>query len=292
MQSQDFTVSVPGGQLAGSRSGAGPTLLVLHGGPGLSDYTDWFAGELAGWTALRYTQRGVPPSTTGGPFTVDQHVADALAVLDHHQVSAAVVVGHSWGGYLAMHLAAAAPDRVRGLLLVDTLGGVGDGGGALFAAELAARSGPDVMAEIAALDEVAEASPGTPEAAAAEMRSLELIFPAYFAEPAAAPPLPPDLRLSSECYGETFASIRAAQAVDRLAPRLAHYQGPVEVLAGEASPVPLEAARSTAALFADAPLTVVPGAGHFVWHERPGHVAAALDRIAARVTTRPAEAVS
>jgi len=289
MPSQDFTVSVPGGQLAGSCSGAGPTLLVLHGGPGLSDYTDWFAAELAGWTALRYTQRGVPPSTISGPFTVDQHVADALAVLDHNQVSAAVVVGHSWGGYLAMHLAAAAPDRVRGLVLVDTMGGVGDGGGALFVAELAARSGPDIMAEVAALDEVAEASPGTPEAAAAELRSLELIFPAYFAEPSAAPPLPADLRLSSVCNAETFASIRAAQADDRLAPRLASYHGPVEVLAGAASPIPLEAARSTAALFADARLTVEPGAGHFVWHERPGCVAAALDRLAARVSTRLAE---
>jgi proline iminopeptidase len=191
-----------------------------------------------------------------------------------------------------MQLAAAAPDRVRGLALVDTMGGVGDGGGALFVAELAARSGPDIMAEVAALDEVAEASPGTPEAAAAEMRSLELIFPAYFAEPSAAPPLPADLRLSSVCNAETFASIRVAQADDRLAPRLASYQGPVEVLAGEASPIPLEAARSTAALFADARLTVEPGAGHFVWHERPGCVAAALDRIAARVTTQPADAVS
>jgi hypothetical protein len=63
------------------RSGSGRPLLVLHGGPAVNDYSDWFAAELAGWDVLRYTQRGVAPSVTEGPFTIEQHVADALAVL-------------------------------------------------------------------------------------------------------------------------------------------------------------------------------------------------------------------
>jgi len=277
-----FVVSVPGGELAGIRSGQGQPLLVLHGGPGLSDYTGWFAAELVGWTAIRYTQRGVTPSTTSGPFTVDRHVADAIAVLDHHRVGSAVVLGHSWGGYLAMHLAAAAPDRVSGLVLVDSLGGVGDGGYGPFAAELAARAGSEALAEVAALDEVAEASPGSPEAEAAAKRSLQLMWPAYFADPAAAPPIPVDLRLSRDCYAGTFASIAAAQADGRLARQLAGFRGPVELVVGDASPFPLETAESTAALFGEARVTVAPGAGHFVWYERPGCVAAALDRMAAR----------
>jgi pimeloyl-ACP methyl ester carboxylesterase len=278
-----FRVPGPAGDLAGTRSGRGRPLLVLHGGPGLTDYTGWFAGELDGWTALRYTQRGVPPSATSGPFTVDQHVADALAVLDHQGAGAAVVLGHSWGGYLAMHLAASAPARVTGLVLIDTLGGAGDGGFAPFAAEHAARAGPEVLAEVAALDEVAEASPGTPEAAAAELRSLRLMWPAYFAEPPAAPPMPADLNLSRECYAATFASIGVAQAGSVLSTGLAGYRGPVELVAGAASPFPPGVAQSTAGLFADARVTVEPAAGHFVWHERPGCVAAALGRLAARL---------
>ena len=54
-----LAVSVPGGELTGVRSGSGGPLLVLHGGPGVNDYSDWFAAELAGWDTLRYTQRGV-----------------------------------------------------------------------------------------------------------------------------------------------------------------------------------------------------------------------------------------
>src|SRR5215831_7070952 len=107
------------------RSGSGRPLLVLHGGPGVNDYGDWFAGELAGWDALRYTKRGVAPSVTDGPFTIEQHVSDALAVLDQPRVDAATVLGHSWGGYLAMQLAAREPGRVSALVLAETLGAVG-----------------------------------------------------------------------------------------------------------------------------------------------------------------------
>lgn len=258
-------------------------MLVLHGGPGVSDYTGLLAGELADWTALRYTQRGVAPSTVTGPFTIDQHVADAIAVIDQHDVSCAVVLGHSWGGYLAMQLAAAAPERVAGLVLVDSLGGAGDGGFAAFGAEIDARVGPKVLAEVAALDELVAASPGTPEADAAGGKSFDLMWPGYFADPLSAPPPPAGMRVSPECYTGTFESIQAAQADGRLADQIARYRGPVEIVAGAASPFPIETAMSTAALFSDARISVVPGAGHLPWHERPGCVTAALRRLADRL---------
>jgi proline iminopeptidase len=279
----DFTVAVPGGVIAGVRSGRGFPLLVLHGGPGVSDYTGLLAGELADWTALRYTQRGVAPSTVSGPFTIGRHVADAIAVIDQHEVSSAAVLGHSWGGYLAMQLAAAAPERVAGLVLVDSLGGAGDGGFAAFGTEIDARVGPEVLAQVAALDELVEASPGTPEADAAGVRSFDLVWPGYFADPPSAPPPPAGIRVSPECYIGTFESIQAAQADGRLADQLGGYCGPVEIVAGAASPFPIETATSTAALFSDARISVVPGAGHLPWHERPGCVTAALRRLADRL---------
>lgn len=215
-----FEVTVPGGILAGVRSGRGDPLLVLHGGPGLSDYSGMFADELTGWDALRYTQRGVDPSTTAGPFTVGQHVSDALAVLDQHGIGTAVVLGHSWGGYLAMQLAAAA--------------------------------------------------------------SLRLSWPSYFADPSVAPAAPDDLRMSRACYAGTYESISAARADDLLPGLLAQFSGPAEIVAGSASPFPANVATSTGALFRDGEVTMVAGAGHFPWIERPGCVAAALRRIAAR----------
>lgn len=285
MTSADFTVAVPGGVIAGVRSGQGFPLLVLHGGPGMSDYTGLLAGELAGWTAFRYTQRGVAPSTASGPFTIDQHVADAIAVLDQHDVGSAVVLGHSWGGYLAMQLAAAAPDRVAGLVLVDSLGGAGDGGFAAFSAEIDTRVGPAVRAEVQALDELVETNPGTPEADAALVKGFDLMWPGYFADPSSAPPPPADIRISPECYAGTYESIQAAQADGRLASQLAGYRGPVEMVAGAASPFPIETATATAALFSDAHVSVVPGAGHLPWLDHPGCVTAALSRLAGRLAS-------
>ena len=79
----DFAVETDGGRIAGWRAGSGPPALVLHGGPGLSDITEELAAELADrFSTIRYQQRGLAPSTVEGPHTVDQNVADALAVLD------------------------------------------------------------------------------------------------------------------------------------------------------------------------------------------------------------------
>ena len=51
------------------------------------------------------------------PFTLDS-AADLVArVIDEAAAGRAVVVGLSLGGYVAMHLAARSPDRVRGLVL-------------------------------------------------------------------------------------------------------------------------------------------------------------------------------
>jgi len=281
MDDSPLTVSVPGGQLVGVRSGLGRPLLVLHGGPAMNDYSDWFAAELAGWDALRYTQRGVAPSVTEGPFTIEQHVSDALAVLDQHDVAAATVLGHSWGGYLAMQLAARAPGRVNALVLADTLGAVGDGGLAGFGAELDARATPETRAKIAELDKLSTTSKEEKDAAALEYFRLE--WPGYFAIPAQAPPVPETVRVSAEGFEQTSASV--AEAVERgdLPGLLRGFTGPVEVVAGECSPLPRQAAESTAAVFPDARLTIVPGAGHQVWYEAPGSLAAALSRVAARL---------
>ena len=281
MDDSPLTVSVPGGQLVGVRSGLGRPLLVLHGGPAMNDYSDWFAAELAGWDALRYTQRGVAPSVTEGPFTIEQHVSDALAVLDQHDVAAATVLGHSWGGYLAMQLAARAPGRVNALVLADTLGAVGDGGLAGFGAELDARATPETRARIAELDKLSTTSMEEKDAAALQYFRLE--WPGYFAIPAQAPPVPETVRVSAEGFEQTSASV--AEAVERgdLPGLLRGFTGPVEVVAGECSPLPRQAAESTAAVFPDARLTIVPGAGHQVWYEAPGSLAAALSRVAARL---------
>jgi pimeloyl-ACP methyl ester carboxylesterase len=260
--------------------GDGPALLCLHGGPGLSDYFDMLGEETDGWRRIRYTQRGLPPSTTDGPFTVAQHVADAVAVLDGLGVEDVVVLGHSWGGFLGAVLALEHPARVRGLLMVDPLGIVGDGGYERFGAEMSARTPEDVRERADELDQRAMAGEGS-EAEALE--SLRLVWPAYFNDPLSAPPMPDDLRLSVPCYSQTIGEAVAMLAAGDLPGRAAAYAGPVEVVYGLGSPFPVEAGIETAAAFPNGSATGVPGAGHFPWVEQEGCIADALVRLGARL---------
>src|SRR3989442_15839316 len=106
----EVRIDTPTGTLVGARQGSGPPALVLHGGPGLSDYTEGLAAELAPiFDTIRYQQRGLAPSAVEGPVTVDAHVADALAILDELRIARAWLVRPSWGGEPAMAGAAPPP---------------------------------------------------------------------------------------------------------------------------------------------------------------------------------------
>src|SRR5579871_4762842 len=271
----EFAARVPGGSITGWLAGTGPPVLVLHGGPGLSDYTAPLAAELTdAFEVIRYQQRGLAPSVTSGPFDIGQHVADAIAVLDAVGADRAYVVGHSWGGHLAMHLAVRHPGRMHGLVVVDPLGAVPDGGLSDMEQNLTERIRPELAARAAELDERAMAGQGTPEDA---LESLAIVWPGYFAAPEAAAPLPP-LTLSVECYSGTFASIQEHFAQHTLERSLPALTVPTRFVLGGASPIPARHGVASAGLIPGARCQI-EDCGHFPWLERPGSVREALDRI-------------
>jgi len=275
MPAEAFAATTPNGSIEGSSVGSGPPLLLLHGGPAMTDYMDMLDAETSGWRSIRYQQRGLPPSAVDGSLTVEGHVADAIAVLDSLRVDRAVVLGHSWGAYLALHLARAHPDRVAGLVLVDPLGAVGDGGAAEIGEHLHERLLPAAVQPYAAIEARLEG----PDPTDADMlASLRLIWPGYFADPATAPPIPSHIRVSMAGYMATFASV-AQHFADNFGEKLRDLRIPAVFVLGELSPMPVSQGRQTAALLPTAEVTVVPAAGHLPWHEEPGCVAAALGRI-------------
>ncbi len=274
-----FTAPVPGGVIAAQRSGIGDPALLLHGGPGVSETLDELADELrrAGLTTIRFQQRGLAPSTVDGPFDVERQVADAIAVLDIAAVERAWLVGHSWGGYLALQVASRHPERVMGILAIGTLGGVGDGGGAGLGPNLLARLGAEAHAEYAEIEAREEAGTATD---ADSLRGFELLWPAYFGDPATAPPFPADLTLSAACNDQTCASI--APDAERLTQALTVSAVPAVFLHGELDPIEIaSSARATAAVMPRAEVVALPGVGHFPWLERPGTAADALMRLVA-----------
>jgi len=197
------------------------------------------------------------------------------AVLDALGWPEAFVVGHSWGGHLSFHVALALPDRLSGVLCVDPLGAVGDGGMALFVAEMIGRMPAENRQRTQELDERRLAGEGTEDDALERMR---LVWPSYFAEPDAAPPMPPmSLCISANAGG--FESLKAR--LPELEAALPTISVPLGIVAGARSPMPVEAsAMRSAAAIPGAWVEAVEGAGHFPWIERPGCVRSALDRLA------------
>ena len=278
MPRREFEAPVRDGVLRGWVDGAGPRVLLLHGGPGMSfTYLDPLADELLdGYQVAAYQQRGLEPSTLDGPFDVATQVGDVAAVLDALGWDRATVVGHSWGGHLAMHVAVALTDRLDGVLCVDPLGGVGDGGEKEFEAEIFARTPEDVREKAAALDARAMAGEGTLDDA---MEGLRLVWPAYFARWEAAPAFPEDTRLSLPAYAQTFESLH--EQLPRLTASLPSVTTQVGFVVAGASPMPASASTDSAAAIPGAWTVTVDDTGHFLWLEKPGAVRAALDRLTA-----------
>jgi len=281
MAASNFEVGTGDHRLVGWKTGSGPVVVVLHGGPGLSEYTESLLPELTDHhTVVRYQQRGLAPSTTAGPFDVETQVADVLSVLNELGQDRAVVIGHSWGGHLLMHLMAAHPDRVAAGLVIDPLGAVADGGEADLGRILGERITPEAAARAAELDERALRGEGTPADA---IEGLGLVWPAYFPDPSSAPPMPP-MEISLAAYGETFDSIREHFERQTLVSLLPKTNVPTLFLLGEQSPIPATHGIASAALMPNAEVRVLPGCGHFVWLDQPGSVGAGLDSLITRIS--------
>lgn len=100
------------------------TMLMTHG---YAASSHMFAGNAAAiahrhrvisWDVRGHGSSDAPSDPAS--YSVDLAVADMLAVLDHAGVDRAVLAGHSLGGFLSLRFHLAHPDRVQGLVLIDT----------------------------------------------------------------------------------------------------------------------------------------------------------------------------
>ena len=244
----------------------------------MSDYLADLAAELSDVvTVTRYQQRGLAPSVVAGDRTVEGHVADAVAVLDALGWDKAWVIGHSWGGHLAMHLAVAHPDRLLGMVAFDALGAVPDGGGEALGENLMRALTDEQRAWVEEYSKREEAGEGT---AAESLEVLRVLWPYYYGDPASAPPMP-DLQMDLEGHLITWPSIQSHFDAGTLERGLPQLRMPALVLHGGASPIPASEAERTAALIPGVSLRILPGIGHFAWIEEPGSVRRELEALLA-----------
>lgn len=115
-----FSIEIGDAVLAGLEQGEGLPVVFLHAG--VCDKRMWSAQmevvAEAGWHAIAYDRRGY--GQTESPDEPFSHIDDLEAVLDALDIHAALFVGCSLGGGLAVDFALRHPGRVLGLVLIGT----------------------------------------------------------------------------------------------------------------------------------------------------------------------------
>lgn len=263
---------VRGVRLYERRIGAGPEVVVLHGGPGAHhDYLlpgfDLLARRR---TLVYYDQRGGGRSPVAREVPVGwrEQVADLEALRVLWGRDQLVLAGYSWGGLLALLYALEHPGRVERLALISTAP-VWRGAREIFEQRFLERGASPVIQQMRA--ELASSGLKERDPERYRRRAFELSVAGYFHDPDRVKDLTP-FRITGRTQTEVWESLGDFD----LRPRLPEIGVPAVVLHGDDDPIPLEASRILAQGLA-APLHVLPDCGHVPYVEAPDRFVELLD---------------
>jgi pimeloyl-ACP methyl ester carboxylesterase len=251
--------------------------LLLHGGAAHAHWFDAVATSLAGRRhVVALDQRGHGESEWARPaaYATEDFAGDIVGVLDRLGWEAAVLVGHSMGGHNAIACAAWHPDRVRGLVVVD--------------------SRPAIPAErLAQMKERGERPLRRHPTVEAAVAGFRLLPPETVADPA----LLAHLARESVAWRDGAVSLRfdpacyAARVPVDCWPLLPRIAAPALVVRGELSPVlPRPMAERLCAELRGAPLVEIRDAHHHLLLDRPEAFMRELDGFLAALEVPEAEA--
>ncbi len=113
-------------KLAYTNHGSGDPILFIHGiYASQRQWTQQINHFVPNYRVITCDLRGHGQSSvTKDRYSVKMFATDLIALLDHLQLERVTCCGHSFGGLVAQELALTHPDRIRGLILAETLYGV------------------------------------------------------------------------------------------------------------------------------------------------------------------------
>jgi proline iminopeptidase len=266
-----------GGSLFYRLIGDGDPIIVVHGGPDFDH--SYLLPDLdrlaAAFQLIYYDQRGrgrSMPDTDPEDVGIESEVDDLEMLRDHLGLGATTVLGHSWGGVLAMVYAIAHPEPMSRLILVNpAFATVGDRN--LFVEWRRARWPAD-MAEMDAIASTPEFEAGDPDAVAAYYRvhyrsgltraeDIDRVLDGI------ALSLTRDRILRGRDIEHRLIADTWGSRNWNLLPDLGRLDIPTLVITGEDDFIPLECPTHIADAIPGAQLVVLPECGHFSYLESP-----------------------
>ena len=252
--------------------GEGKPLIVIHGGPGLSqDYLLPQLSKLAeNHFVILYDQRGCGRSTgeiNQDTINVQTFLNDLDAIRTAFHFDRVSLLGHSWGAFLAMHYAIAHPGSVNKLILSNSMPASLEDF-SLFLNEWVQRMAP-YQSELSAIKNTKAFQEGNPEIVE---RSWRIIFRTYCDIPEKADLL--NLRMSS------IASVNGVKVYENfrqntfqkpfnLHDSLKTIQIPTLVIHGDKDSVPAVTARHIHESIPGSTYILLKNCGHFPYVEQP-----------------------
>ncbi|MGE0799374.1 MAG: alpha/beta fold hydrolase [Lautropia sp.] len=200
-----------------------------------------------------------------GPYTTQRLADDVRQVADALDAGPLILGGCSMGGMVAQAFAGRWPDRVAGLLLVDTTAWYGADAASAWQAR-ATKAGSEGLAALIPFQ-----------------RERWFSEPFVDSDPAVlAEAIDVFLRNDLRAYAAACRMLGAADERETIS----RYRGPAAVLVGEHDrATPPAMAADLAARIEGASLSVLPAARHFTPFETPRPIAAALDALLMKTTT-------
>lgn len=240
---------------------SGNVLVAISGGPGLSSDYMFSLEQLASpdLAVVTYDPRGTGRSTAPADdpanYHLDKYVADLEAVRQALGSDTVHLLGHSWGGLVAMYYATVHPERVNSMVLVSS---GPPNVRALTAGQFRLQ---DRIGKLAAQDLIPRELPQS------DAKSAQAILPAYFSDPSFEPPAEiTATRFNLTAYQRTLSALGQYD----LTAAVAGLDHRVLVLWGEDDPFDMEVGETTrdALSAAQVDFVVLGGCGHF-WQECP-----------------------
>ena len=259
--------------------GTGTPVVVVHGGPGMSH--DYLAPQLIALLAdeyrlIFYDQRASGRSS-GLEDTSKLTMAQSVGDLDRLRLALGLkqmtLLGHSFGGLLAMYYAIEHPDAVSRLLLVDSSPASWALNFPYFLRTIAERQTESDRATLGAV----AAAPGARNDPEAMARYYATYFRVFFVNPE----LSKKLVLGIDQHwlannAVTNDAIWASIGKYDIHPRLSRIVAPTLILHGRSSVISMQGAEAIAARIPRARLIVLRDVGHFPYIEVPQVFSAAV----------------
>ena len=257
--------------------GAGPPVVLCHGGPGLYDYLEPVADMIDGLaTVHRYDQRGCGRSEDRPPYEAATFVEDLDALREHWGYETWTVIGHSWGATLALLYAIRYPNRTQRLVYMSGTG-IDPAWHQEYRRNREAKLLPPERDRLRHLEQQRSTATGANLDAINAERAILLEATEYY-DPTALAELPRHDRfpVNYPLNAALNAEMSRIEQTGNLPDQVARIAVPTLVLDGEADPRPRWPRARVAELIPDSRHVTIAHAGHDPWVEQPDATARAL----------------